>query len=139
MRKCKKLRIYKFLSVIKLHFSENLSIVGYKPPDVLNDETHPNWNAKEAYIFSDQNVLLEGLQQAQVITKSIVTNNLPTQLNNAIDNLKIPEIIDKSMQEAVLMSHLLDAEQQKLRKIKDPLRPAFVFPRVLGISDSRKR
>lgn len=54
------------------------------------------------------------------------------------DGLKIPEPINKSMEEAVLMSHLLDAEQQKLSKIKDPLRPAFNFPRVLGITDSRK-
>lgn len=47
--------------------------------------------------------------------------------------------MDKSMEEAVLASHLLDAEQKKTAIIKVPERPAFVLPRVYGITDSRKK
>lgn len=43
------------------------------------------------------------------------------------------------MQESILAAHLLDAEQKKTAKIKVPERPAFVLPRVYGITDSRKK
>lgn len=82
--------------------------------------------------------MLEGLRQAQVLTKSVVICKLPDQLEARRKDVKVSDKHDKAMRDAVLTSHLLDAEQEKLRKIKDPLRPAFVFPRVFGISDARK-
>lgn len=39
----------------------------------------------------------------------------------------------------ILKSHMFDAMQVKLPKIRDPERPAWNFPRVYGITDKRRK
>lgn len=106
-----------------------------KPEPVKRDRTHPNWNDRICYTLRDDNVLLESLAQAKVITNTVeVKEGLPQSidLNQSIKG------INRRVKDIILSSHLFDAEQKKLPKIKDPLRPAFNFPRVYGITQEKK-
>lgn len=108
-----------------------------KPPKI--DDTHPLWNSRKCHIFGDTNVLVEGMPQAQVLTKTVSVNGLPEKLQTSIDNIEISRETDRNMKNAILAAHLFDTEQQKLEKLKDPLRPAWNFPRVYGITRQRKK
>lgn len=66
-------------------------------------------------------------------------DKFPEKIAESFENLKLPADIERSMQQSVLVSHLLDAEQAKLEKLKDPTRPMWNYPRVYGITDSRKK
>lgn len=90
-------------------------------------------------MFNDTNVILEGVKQAQVLLKTIAFDKFPEKIVDQFENLKLPADVERSMQQSVLVSHLLDAEQKKLAKLKDPARPMWNFPRVYGITDSRKK
>jgi large subunit ribosomal protein L37 len=84
-------------------------------------------------------VLLEGVRQAQNLLNTLVIDEYPTVVEERLAKIKIPISMDRSMQQSVLASQLFDAEQVKLyKKIKDPNRPAFTFPRLYGISSERK-
>lgn len=108
--------------------------VGIKPKPFLLDNTHPNWNDRVCLTYKDHNVLLEGLDQAKVVTKTVeLKDGLP-------DKLKPKEVLKEvhnKVKNIILYSHLLDAEQQKLPKLKDPLRPAWNFPRSYGVTEKR--
>lgn len=52
-------------------------------------------------------------------------------------NLKSTKHLDEKLKAIILASHVFDAEQKKLPKLKDPNRPAWNFPRVLGITQPR--
>lgn len=56
-----------------------------------------------------------------------------------IKNLKLPADVERSMQQATLVSHLLDAQQQKTIKIVNPLRPMRPYARNYGITEARKK
>ena len=103
------------------------------------DETHPDYNSRQCHLYGDANVLVQGVQQAQVLTKTLVFDEFPDKVTESIENVKLPADIERSMQQSVLVSHLLDAQQQKTAIIKIPDRPAFVTPRNFGITDSRKK
>lgn len=78
--------------------------------------------------------MLEGLNQAKVITKSVeLQEGLPDKL--VIGNSSVE--LDRRVKKIILNSHLFDAEQQKLPKRKDPERPAWNFPRDYGVTDHR--
>ncbi|XP_055595416.1 39S ribosomal protein L37, mitochondrial [Uranotaenia lowii] len=112
--------------------------VGQLPPETALDENHPLYKQEACYQYSDSNVLLEGVRQAQVLLNTIVYEELPSKYEERIEKLKIPTQLDRSMQQSVLAALVFDAEQVKTAKIKDPERPAYTFPRVYGISDQRK-
>lgn len=113
---------------------ERVEVIGYKPQPIKNDETHPNWHEKVLLTYKDNNVLLEGLNQAKLLTNTVeVKKGLP-------DNYQLNPLnkgISSNIKNIILNSHVFDAEQQKLPKIKDPNRPAFNFPRVYGITQKR--
>jgi hypothetical protein len=71
--------------------------------------------------------------------KTIVFEKFPEKIVDQFENLKLPSDIERSMQQSVLVSHLLDAEQKKMKKVKDPERPMWVNPRNFGITDARKK
>ncbi|XP_037042420.1 39S ribosomal protein L37, mitochondrial [Bradysia coprophila] len=108
------------------------------PPGEVFDRTHPLWNERKWFTFCDQNVLVEGMSQAQVLTKSIVVDGLPSSVEQAIDSIKIPGRSDAFMQDMVRFSFLFEAEQQKLPKRRDPDRPAHIFKRDYGITSFRR-
>lgn len=114
---------------------EPVEIIGFEPKPQLLDKTHPNWHDKICLTYKDNNVLLEGFKQAQRITKTVeIQDGLPESyiIKNSSKEL------DARVRNIILNSHILDAQQEKLEKIKDPLRPAFNFPRVYGVSPDRR-
>lgn len=114
-------------------------MVGYLPKAVKFDESHQLWKEQKCHTYGDTNVLLEGLQQAQVITKTVAINGLPQNLEQLLDSTKISQNTESFVQNSILSSHVFDAHQEKLAKLKDPNRPAYVLPRVYGITDFRKK
>lgn len=125
-----------------LHFRIHTIKPALLPPPKevkIIDETHPLWNARKCHIFGDTNVLLIGMPQAQVLTKTITVDGLPQILQAKIDGIELPNHTDKYMKNAILAAHLFDAEQKLLEKLKDPLRPAWKFPRAYGITRQRKK
>ncbi|XP_013119071.2 large ribosomal subunit protein mL37 [Stomoxys calcitrans] len=105
---------------------------------VGDDETNYQWHQQKCYVYSNENVLLEGMSQAQVLTKTIRVNGLPKPLTDMLANLSLPSTIDQNILQSILASTLLDAEQVVLPKIKSDERPAFNFPRQYGISQYRQ-
>jgi hypothetical protein len=66
---------------------------------------------------------------------------MPEKIEKKFDSLKIPNDIERSMHQSVLVSHLLDSEQQKLphRETLKPDKPKHFLPRFYGITDQRKK
>uniref|UniRef100_A0A1A9WPS2 Large ribosomal subunit protein mL37 n=1 Tax=Glossina brevipalpis TaxID=37001 RepID=A0A1A9WPS2_9MUSC len=108
------------------------------PLPQTEDETHPNWHQQKCHIYGNNNVLLEGISQAQVLTKTIEIKELPNNLKDAISKSQLPSHIDRNVYNAIMSSHVLDAEQVKLPRVKIPERPAFLLPRDYGISHQRR-
>lgn len=90
-------------------------------------------------MYGSNNVLLEGLTQALCLTKSIRVDGLPKPLQDLITTTLLPSSIDRNVQQIILASNLLDAEQVKLSRIKNPERPAYNYPRPYGISHQRRK
>lgn len=104
------------------------------PKPVEHDETHPLWKPRVCLTYKDDNVLLEGLNQAKILTNTVqVQEGLPERL--AFKELK--KDFNSLVKNAILSSNVFDAEQKKLPRPKDPLRPAFNFRRPYGISEKR--
>lgn len=105
---------------------------------VEEDKSHPNWHSEKCRIYSDSNVLIEGVPQAQVLTKTLEINGLPKQLEEKLEKIQLSTQSERNIRNAILASHVFDSEQAKTAIIKIPERPAFVTPRNYGITDSRK-
>lgn len=109
------------------------------PKPLPLNEDHPEYQQEGVYLFGDSNVLVQGTIQAQVLLKTAVFAEFPEKVEEAFQNLKLPNDVERSMQQSVLVSHLLDAEQQKTIKIVNPLRPMRPYPRNYGITEARKK
>lgn len=110
----------------------------YETPIPL-DKNHPNYKERPCYTLKHTNVLLEGLSQAQVLTKTIIAENkLPPKVEE-LAAISAPAAIHENVKKAILSANVFDCEQKKLPKIKDPKRPAVNFPRILGITDRRRK
>lgn len=109
------------------------------PREVKLDETHKLWKERTCHTFDDSNVLIEGMPQAQLLTKTLYINDLPNNLKQDVKQIKISAQTDIALKNAILSSHVFDAQQEKTAIRKDPNRPAFVLPRIYGITDSRKK
>lgn len=68
----------------------------------------------------------------------MVENELPSKIEE-IAQLEMPIMIQNGVKKAILSGNIFDCEQEKLPKIKDSKRPAFNFPRILGITDKRRK
>lgn len=107
--------------------------MGLKPKPVEFDNTHPNWHDRILLTYKDHNVLLEGLTQAKILTNAVeLKQGLPDRIV-----LKDSKEFDKRVKDIILTSHVFDAQQVTLPKVKDPNRPAWNFPRSYGISQER--
>ncbi|KPU79639.1 uncharacterized protein Dana_GF27392 [Drosophila ananassae] len=114
-----------------------VNIVGDRERPIPLDSSHPNWHSKVCHSISDTNVVVGGLPQAQVLTNSIEIPTFPKKIEDAIANQELPSSIDKNVKHAILSSHVYDAEQVKLPKVRNPDRPNFNLPRTYGISHER--
>jgi len=115
------------------------TVVGLAPKLVEKDENHPLYKEQPCYMYHDGSVLLEGLQQAMILTNTVQleSNKLPEQIQSLIDKVKL-ENQDSLVIRCIQTSCLYDAEQKKLPIRKDPERPAWNFPRDYGITEERK-
>lgn len=113
-----------------------IEVIGYKEKPIVFDETHPDWHTEPLLFYKDENVLLEGLNQAKVLTKTV---ELQEGLPETIVLKDIPKEIDTFAKQIVKNSQIFDAEQKKLPKIKDPVRYFFNFPRVYGVTQNRRK
>ena len=103
------------------------------------DENHPDYKQRPCYTLHHSRVLLEGISQAQVLTKTIIAEDkLPSKIEE-LANIPAPKGIHENVKKAILSANVFDCEQKKLPKIKDPNRPAYNFPRILGITDRRRK
>lgn len=116
-----------------------LNIVGpYEQVKPL-DENHPDYKDRPCLTLRNTSVLLEGISQAQVLTKTIIAEDkLPHRIEELAE-LSAPKAIHEGVKKAILSANVFDCEQKKLPKIKDKDRPAFNFPRILGITDRRRK
>ncbi|XP_017891628.1 39S ribosomal protein L37, mitochondrial [Ceratina calcarata] len=96
-----------------------------------------NENSKTYLMIGDLYTLQEGVQQASLLTKTVqVEDKLPKKVTDLITD--VPCNIDTLVERFVRSSVIYDPEQVKLPKIKDPERPSWVYPRVFGLSSTRK-
>ncbi|XP_017133446.1 39S ribosomal protein L37, mitochondrial [Drosophila elegans] len=114
-----------------------VDVVGSLEKKIPEDSRHPDWHSTVCHSYSDNSVLIGGLPQAQALTNCIEIQSFPKQIEDVIANQQLPNSIDKSIRHAILASHVLDAEQVKLPKVRLPERPAFNLPRSYGISHER--
>lgn len=84
-------------------------------------------------------MLINGVKQTQVLLNTLAFNELPERIEDTFKDVKLSSGLERSMQQSVLVSHLLDAEQQKTAKIVNPLRPMRPYPRNYGITEARKK
>ncbi|KAI5643082.1 hypothetical protein NE865_04804 [Phthorimaea operculella] len=117
---------------------ERLDIVGMYERPIPLDENHPDYKEKPCYTLRHTNVLLEGLAQAQVLTKTVIAHDKLPQTVEDLAEIPAPKGIHENVKKAILSANVFDCEQKKLPKIKDPERPAYNFPRILGITDRRR-
>ncbi|CAK9824088.1 39S ribosomal protein L37, mitochondrial [Anthophora retusa] len=133
------------LASMNIPVEDAVEVVSQKPKhaskviieSTLPSGVHPDWKDKSCLMFEDNNVLQEGTSQACLLTKTVkIEDELPKKIKDLITD--IPCAINNLLRRCVYTSVIYDAQQIKLPKLKDPNRPAWVFPRVYGISTTRK-
>lgn len=117
---------------------QRVEIVGFKPVVIPEDQTHPNWHNQVCHTYGNSTVLLQGLPQAQVLINAIVIDNFPQNIEENISRLQVASSVDRNVRSAILASHVYDAQQVKLPKVKLLDRPAINLPRDYGISCERR-
>lgn len=66
-------------------------MVGLVPKKLEYDENHPLYKEELCYIYRDGSVLLEGLQQALVLTNTMqISDELPFKVDNLVENEMLP-------------------------------------------------
>nr|XP_003701026.1 PREDICTED: 39S ribosomal protein L37, mitochondrial [Megachile rotundata] len=87
--------------------------------------------------YEDHNVLQAGVPQACLLTNTVqLDNKLPEKIEELFTD--IPDDVNKLLRRIVYTSTIYDPQQVKLPIVKDPERPAWVFPRTYGITSTRK-
>jgi len=89
-------------------------------------ESHPLWKEKAAYSFHDHTKLQYRLEQAKVLTKSLVAEGLPRRTKNLVGSFKLPKQ-DDLLRRHVLHSVVWDQANEPLPKYHDPPDPADPF------------
>ncbi|XP_017468662.1 PREDICTED: 39S ribosomal protein L37, mitochondrial [Rhagoletis zephyria] len=126
-----------WISGLKTHFSQE-KLKGGTPKSPQESGTMPDWQLKPCHVFSNKNVMLEGIEQAQLLTKSIKISGLPQSIQDTIKDVTLTGTLERSVKEAILSSHLFCAHQEKLSKEGIQLRPEYNLPREYGSPKERK-
>lgn len=111
-------------------------LVEKTPEYLIAQEVEKPVPQRNAYQFTDDITLQEGLAQAQWLTNTqIISNSLPQYVSSAIEELSTDthQLIKRNLANVTIF----DAYQAKLPKRKDPQKPMWVFPRDYGIPLSR--
>lgn len=107
----------------------------YQSKIITLDESHPDYKEEKCMTYNDNNVLLEGLKQAQALTNTLVLD--PKTLLLKTTSADHPSH-DKLVRRCLRSSLMFDAWQEKLPIRHDPLREAWRFSRDYGITDRRR-
>lgn len=107
--------------------------------DIERTELHPWWNNRVCHKFGDKNVLICGKNQAQVLTKTLLVNELPKNVQHLVNNANISNETEIQIKKSILHAHLFDTHQEKLAKRNHPEKKMWVYPRDYGITDQRKK
>ncbi|KAL1512698.1 hypothetical protein ABEB36_002246 [Hypothenemus hampei] len=119
-----------YFKEIRVDETDRITVIGEKALEPIID----NFHERPLLTYGDENVLLEGLTQAKILTNTVqIQEGLPSTFHIK----DIPKEINRRVKKAILGAHVFDAEQQKLAKIKDPEKPAWNFPRIYGITPER--
>lgn len=96
-----------------------------------------NQTTRTCLMIGDIYTLQEGTAQASLLTKTVqLDDKLPKKITDLISD--VPCNVNNLVKRLISSSVIYDAEQVQLPKIKDPERPSWVFPRVYGLSSTRK-
>lgn len=79
------------------------------------------------------------MKQAEVLTKTLVINELPDNIQKSIEAVKISPETDVQLKNSILQAHLFDAHQEKLVRDKHPEKKMWVYALKYGITDQRKK
>lgn len=83
--------------------------------------------------------MIYGEKQAQVLTKTLLVNELPDNVQKLAKNAEISKETEIQVKNSILHAHLFDAHQEKLAKRKNPENPMWNYARDWGITDKRKK
>lgn len=133
---CRKIKNFLFFVLFLISINYSVAFTQELP---FEEKPEP----ENIYCFNDSNVLVYGLQQAQALTNTASFEGFPQDIESRIQSIKLPNNVERSMHQAVLISHLLDAEQVKSYETKPLFAHKNLFkhklPREWGITDSRKK
>uniref|UniRef100_W8CD51 Large ribosomal subunit protein mL37 n=1 Tax=Ceratitis capitata TaxID=7213 RepID=W8CD51_CERCA len=101
-------------------------------------DTHDRLQATPGYLFGNNNVLVEGLPQALLLTKTIEISDLPESLQQSVNNIQFTALQERGIKMAILGSNVFSADQVKLPKKRSHLRPEYNLPREYSIPKERK-
>lgn len=62
------------------------------PKPVPRDHTHPLYHERICHIYRDHNVLLKGLDQGKILTKTVeIETGLPVEIENLVGSQQLPD------------------------------------------------
>jgi large subunit ribosomal protein L37 len=62
------------------------------PRPIPHDHTHPLYHERICHMYRDHNVLLKGLDQAKVLTKTVeIRTGLPVEIENLVGIQHLPD------------------------------------------------
>ncbi|XP_033758094.1 39S ribosomal protein L37, mitochondrial-like [Pecten maximus] len=101
------------------------------------DETEqPGYNSEPVWEFTDNNRFIEGLKQAQNLTKSIIYSGMPDGVSSLIDKVEHPQQ-NELLKRIILQSQVWDPAKDKLPKRIDKSYIKWHFQREYGIPRNR--
>ncbi|XP_063981891.1 large ribosomal subunit protein mL37 [Diachasmimorpha longicaudata] len=107
------------------------------PRPIPRDVNHPDYKIKPCLKVMGHDLLVQGTQQAQVLTKSLLMgDSLPERVESLIENPS--NEVNEAVQRIVRTSNIYDAHQEKLPKRRNPEKPTWNYRRDYGLTDVRK-
>ena len=111
----------------------------YERP-IPRDKNHPDYKQTPCFIYKDNDVLVEALNQAKALTNTVeITDSLPVGLKNIEENLAVPDEVHQEFKNKIMLACLFEATMEKLPRKIDPARPMYRFQREYGISEKQRR
>ncbi|XP_066595251.1 large ribosomal subunit protein mL37 [Prorops nasuta] len=131
------LNIQDALEFVQPKKKKYVKIEHFNPKKIPDPTEHPDWKEKIAFTYRNFNVLQEGVKQAQLLTNTIrIGENLPRKIEDLIS--EVPNNVHTLVRRAISSANIFDAHQELLPKRHDPSRPAWIFPREMGLTNIRR-
>lgn len=101
-----------------------------------NTEQRPGYNVEPVWEFTDNNRFIEGLKQAQNLTKCVIYSGMPDGVFSLIDKVQHPQQ-NELLKRLILQSQVWDPAKEKLPKRIDKSCIKWKFNREYGIPTNR--